>query len=88
MLPLNAQPDGLTEFILNGKLDMCYYGAPVQMNEWVYVKYAGRGKVPYTHLPLTVFGTLEVGELMKDGRIESLYRLQAHAISTPQGVLE
>jgi hypothetical protein len=88
MLPLNAQADGLTEFILNGKLDMCYFGAPVQMNEWVYVKYVGQGKIPYTHLPLTVFGPLEVGELVKDGHVESLYRLQARAISTPQGVHE
>ncbi|MCI0387667.1 MAG: DUF3299 domain-containing protein [Acidobacteria bacterium] len=88
MMPINADPEGATEFVLNGNYDMCGFGGPVSMNEWMLVKYVGKGKVPYTHLPMTVFGTLEVGEEYRDGRVYSLYRLQANAASTPKGVIE
>ena len=88
MMPINADAEGATEFVLNGNFDMCGFGGPVSMNEWMMVRYKGKGKVPYTHLPMTVFGTLEVGEEYRDGRVYSLYRLQADAASTPKGVIE
>lgn len=88
MMPLNADPEGATEFVLNGNFDMCGFGGPVMINQWAMVKFTGKGKVPYTHLPLTVFGTLEVGEEYRDGRLYSLYRLKANAVSTPKGVIE
>lgn len=88
MMPLNANIEGITEFVLNGNYDMCGFGGPVMANEWAMVTFTGKGKVPYTHLPLTVFGTLEVGEERKDGRLYSLYRLKADAVSTPKGVIE
>ena len=88
MMPINANPEGATEFVLNGNYDMCGFGGPVMINQWAMVKFTGKGKVPYTHLPLTVFGTLEVGEEHKDGRLYSLYRLKADAVSTPKGVVE
>ncbi len=88
MMPLDQDPDGATEFVLNGNYDMCGFGGPVSINQWVMVKYAGKGKVPFTHLPLTVFGTLDVGEEKRDGRVYSLYRMKADAVSTPEGVIE
>jgi hypothetical protein len=88
MMPLNANPEGATEFVLNGSFDMCGFGGPVMINQWAMIKFTGKGKVPYTHWPLTVFGTLEVGEEYKDGRLYSLYRLKADAVSTPKGVIE
>ncbi len=88
MMPINANPEGATEFVLNGNYDMCGFGGPVMINQWAMVKFTGKGKVPYTHLPLTVFGTLEVGEEYKEGRLYNLYRLKADAVSTPKGVIE
>jgi hypothetical protein len=88
MMPLNANLEGTTEFVLNGNYDMCGFGGPVMVNEWAMVKFVGKGKVPYTHLPMTVFGTLEVGEEHKEGRLYSLYRIKADAVSTPKGVVE
>lgn len=88
MMPLSANPEGATEFVLNGSYDLCGFGGPVMINQWALVKFIGQGKVPYTHLPLTVFGTLEVGEEYKDNRLYSLYRLKADAVSTPKGVIE
>ena len=88
MMPLNANREGTTEFVLNGSYDMCGFGGPVMINQWAMIKFIGKGKVPYTHRPLTVFGTLEVGEEYKEGRLYSLYRLKADAVSTPKGVIE
>ncbi len=88
LMPLKQESDGITEFVLNGNYDMCGFGGPVSLNEWMIVKYIGRGKVPYTHLPITVFGILDVGEERQDGRVISLYRMQAKAVSMPGGVIE
>lgn len=77
MLPYQVDNDGnVSEFSLNGNYDMCYFGAPVSVNEWVMVKMDGNLKVKYTHLPIKVSGTFEVGEEYKDGELLSLYRLR------------
>jgi uncharacterized protein len=82
MLPLDLDNTGVGEFMLNGSLDMCYFGAPVRMNEWVLVRMAGTKKARFTHLPIVVSGTLEVGEQMKNGRVMSLYRMSAVSAET------
>lgn len=82
MLPLDLDNTGVGEFMLNGSLDMCYFGAPVRMNEWVLVRMAGAKKARFTHLPLVVSGTLEVGEQLKNGRVMSLYRMSALSAET------
>ncbi|MDX2033772.1 MAG: DUF3299 domain-containing protein [Blastocatellia bacterium] len=88
MMPLTQGADGAREFVLNGSYDMCGFGGPVAVNQWAMVRYVGKGAVPFTHLPLTVFGRLEVGEDRKDGHVQSLYRIQAAAVSLPGGVVE
>ena len=77
MLPLDLDQNGVSQFLLNGSFDMCYFGAPVKMNEWVLVTMKGGKKTPFTHLATLVYGTLSVGEEMKNGRVMSLYRMQA-----------
>lgn len=77
MLPYKVDDQGnVTEFSLNGNFDMCYFGAPVSLNEWVMVKMDENLSVKYTHKPIKISGTFEVGEEMKDGQIASLYRLK------------
>lgn len=76
MLPYQVDTNGnVSQFSLNGNYDMCYFGAPVSINEWVMVNINDNQKVKYTHLPITVFGTFEVGEEYKDGEVSSVYRL-------------
>ncbi len=76
MLPYEVDDDGnVSEFALNGNFDMCYFGAPVALNEWIMVKMDKNIKVKYTHKPIQVYGVLEVGEENKDGDVVSLYRL-------------
>jgi hypothetical protein len=47
-----------------------------------------RGRVPYTNLPMTVFGELDVGEEYRDGRLFSIYRMKAKAASTARAHIE
>jgi hypothetical protein len=77
MLPLDLNPQGVTTFMLNASIDMCYFGAPVRMNEWVLVTMKGGKRAAFTHLATTVKGKLSVGEQIRNGRVGSLYRLEA-----------
>lgn len=77
MLPLDLDQDGVSQFLLNGSFDMCYFGAPVRMNEWILVTMKSGKKTPFTHLATVVYGTVEVGEEVKNGRVMSLYRMHA-----------
>ena len=88
MTPIDPNPEGSREFVLNGNFDMCGFGGPVSINQWVMVRYTGSGRIPYTHLPMTVFGELEVGEEHRDGQLFSIYRMKAKAASTPRGLVE
>jgi hypothetical protein len=60
---------------------MCFYGAPSQINQWVHVKMSPGAKAKVSHNPTTVSGTLEVGELVEDGQVISLYRLSGDKTS-------
>jgi hypothetical protein len=88
MMPIDLDAEGSREFVLNGNFDMCGFGGPTSINQWVVVKYTGNGKVPYMHLPMTIFGELEVGEEYRDGSLFSIYRMKAKAASTTRGLIE
>ncbi len=76
MMPVDVDDEGFVrEFALNGNYDMCFYGAPSQINQWIHVKMQPGAKARFSHNPTTVSGTLEVGELVEDGQVISLYRL-------------
>lgn len=77
MLPLDLDAQGVNKFMLNAALDMCYFGAPVRMNDWVMVTMTGPKKAKFTHLPTAVWGRFEVGEEVRNGRTVSIYRLAA-----------
>lgn len=77
MLPIDLTPKGVSQFMLNASLDMCYFGAPVRFNDWIMVTMKNGKRAKFTHLPTKVFGTLDVGEVKKNGRIVSLYRMVA-----------
>lgn len=83
MMPVRVDDNGMVEeFALNGNYDMCFYGAPSQLNQWVHVKMQGGAKAKFSHSATTVSGTLEVGELVQDGEVISLYRLNGHKVAT------
>jgi len=80
ILPLDLDQKGVSQFILTASYDMCYFGAPMQMNEWVMVKMKNAQKVPFTHFPVYVSGSFEVGEEKRDGRVQSLYRMAGDSV--------
>lgn len=77
MLPLDLDAKGVSKFMLNASLDMCYFGAPVRFNDWVMVTMPAGKKAKFSHLPTNVTGRFEVGQELKNGRIVSLYRMAA-----------
>jgi hypothetical protein len=77
MLPIDLTPEGVSMFMLNASIDMCYFGAPVRFNEWVMVRMKPGKRAKFTHLATTVKGRFEVGEDVRNGRVVSLYRLEA-----------
>ena len=82
MMPVRIDNEGnVEEFALNGNYDMCFYGAPSRINQWVHVKMNAGEKVRFSHNPTTVSGVLEVGELVEDGEVISLYRLKGDKAS-------
>ncbi len=82
MMPVRIDNEGkVEEFALNGNYDMCFYGAPSSLNQWVHVKMNEGVKVKFSHNPTTVSGVLEVGELVEDGEIISVYRLKGDKAS-------
>lgn len=81
MLPGETDSEGkVSEFALNGNYDMCYYGAPSQINNWVQVRMENGKRIPFSHTPVTAYGILEVGEETKDGQIISVYRLRGESV--------
>lgn len=76
MMPLSVDDEGkVEEFVLNGNYDRCFYGAPSQINQWIHVKMQPGQGTKAMHSPVVVSGTLEVGELLEDGEVISLYRM-------------
>ena len=85
MIPIRTEGEQVVEFILVRNQMACCYGAVPRMNEWVHVKMAEKCYAPYAiDIPITVFGTLEVGEVYEDGIVMSLYRMQStHVVEPP-----
>lgn len=81
MLPLDITENGVASFLLNASFDMCYYGAPTLPNQFVVVFMSGGRRAPFVHTPITAFGTLSVREERRDGRVVSLYGLEADGIA-------
>jgi hypothetical protein len=86
MLPVRVDSNGyVSEFALNGNYDMCFYGAPSRINQWVHVKMKSGAKARFSHNPTMISGTLEVGELVENGQVISLYRLHGEKATTVSG---
>lgn len=83
MMPVDVDREGrVTEFALNGNYDRCFYGAPSQINQWVHVKMHPGAYATFSHSPVSVSGTLEVGELTEGDEVISLYRLSGEKATT------
>jgi len=86
IIPLDVTLGGASIFVLNPDVDVCMFGIPPRLNDWVLVTMPPGQRVMVSHLPTTVKGRLWVGEEIRNGRVTSLYRIEAES-AIPRGVL-
>lgn len=75
MLPLKVEKGLVTEMLIMRDQSMCCYGKVPKMNEWVSVKMTRGGVKPVMDMPVTLKGTLEVGETRENGYLTGIYRM-------------
>jgi hypothetical protein len=84
MLPYRNDGENVIEFILLRNQGLCCFGTVPRMNEWIHVKMAPRTGAPYSiDIPITVFGTLAVGEEYEKNVLMSLYRMESTFVLVP-----
>ncbi len=76
MLPLKVEKGLVTEMLIMRDQSMCCYGKVPKINEWVSVKMTRGGVKPVMDLPVTLKGTLEVGETRENGYLTGIYRME------------
>jgi hypothetical protein len=87
MIPLDTDEKGekATTFILARSQATCCYGITPLMNEWMYVQMA-KGKQAEILMddPVTVFGTIDIGEIKDKDKGWSLYRMVSDKVIIPK----
>ena len=73
--PLRTQGRGLTQFLLARDPLSCCFGPSPQMNHWIQVTLPRTEQRFRMFQAVTVVGTLSVGELERNGSLQSIYRL-------------
>lgn len=74
MLPLKVEGGLVTEMLIMKDQSMCCYGSTPRINEWVSVKMKG-GVKPLMDEPVTLMGTLKVGETRENGYLVGIYAM-------------
>jgi hypothetical protein len=76
MIPEDYEDGGTNEFVLMAQIPGCRFCDPPKLNDWIIVKMKDGKRTPYVaDDPVAVYGVLEVGELIQDGSVSSLYRM-------------
>lgn len=73
--PLRTQGRGLTQFLLARDPLSCCFGPSPQMNHWIQVTLPRTEQRFRMFQAVTVVGTLSVGEVERNGSLQSIYRL-------------
>ena len=84
MLPLKVEGGVVTELLIMKDQSMCCYGTTPRINEWISVKMKNKGVKPLMDQPVTLFGTLHVGETRENGYLVGIYRLDGERMETPE----
>jgi hypothetical protein len=83
MLPLKVEGGVVTELLIMKDQSMCCYGAVPKIHEWVSVKMTGPGVKPIMDQPVTLFGTLRVGEMRENGYLVGIYSMDGERMQGP-----
>ena len=87
MVPFKVDAEGnVRKFLLVRNQNWCCYGVVPRMNEWVSVTLINGLKTEVVQdVPFTVYGTLKVGEEVKDNYVVSVYRLDGERVDRDKG---
>ncbi len=90
MIPLEFDGRGrMTAFILTQDQNYCCFGQVPAMNAWATVRLEPGEFAQYrATVPVGVEGTLEVGEVIEEGWVTSVYRLRARRILSMDELLD
>lgn len=85
MMPIKYENEQVTVFLLTKARGYCCgFGQAPRMNEWIFVKTGDAHGADFVHNQLvTVYGTLDVGEEVRDGVVMSIYRLACDSVAGP-----
>jgi hypothetical protein len=84
MIPIKLDKGAAKTFLIVKDRSVCCFGRTPRMNEWVSVKMTGDKTTKFiADQPVTIFGTLEVGEQIENGEVLSIYRLNADDVAGP-----
>ena len=83
MLPLNFRGGLATDFLILRNQSLCCYGIRPKITEWINVRMIGKGVKPIMDEPVTVCGTLHVGDVRERGSLVGIYRLDAEKLIGP-----
>lgn len=82
VVPVDVDRRGTREFILSSNIDSCHFGVIGGPDEWIYVTMADGRYIPAVGTtPVTVFGVIDVGEDVKGGVVDSLYRMRGERVA-------
>jgi hypothetical protein len=62
---------------------MCCFGVPPSINEWIHVRVSGPAIKCIMDTPVTILGTLHVGEYRENRTMLGIYRLDAEKLEGP-----
>jgi len=86
MYPLDLQRGAVKTFCLLKDQSLCCFKRMPRMNELISVRMGGDSTTrDVKDQVITVFGTLQVGEVVKNGDIKSIYSMVADQVSFPPG---
>jgi hypothetical protein len=79
LVPVLMDEGRATEFLLMRDQTLCCYGTVPTVNQWVHVRVQAptRGVEPSMDIPITVTGTLRVGDQWEKGYFTGIYLLHA-----------
>jgi hypothetical protein len=81
MLPLDMSEGNLRTFMLLKDQMACCFGNIPRLNEWVYVRVPKDKKISiHQDVPITLFGTLQVGAKFEGEVITGIYHLELDQI--------
>jgi len=85
MIPIKLEGDDeVVEFLLVRNQFACCFGVVPKMNEWLHIKMApGKVSKYLVDIPITVRGRFDASELMENGVVMSLYRMEADEVEEP-----